>query len=52
MSRRIRCLRTGNASGGLTFPLPQNARSASCVKQTEFCRADYCAALVEAYRDA
>ncbi len=40
MSRRIRCLRTGNASGGLTFPLPQNARSASCVKQTEFCRAD------------
>ena len=41
MSRRIRCLRTGNASGGLIFPLPQNARSASCVKQTEFCRADY-----------
>jgi hypothetical protein len=29
-----------DASGGPTFPLRQNTRSASCVKQTEFCRAD------------
>src|SRR5882757_1053678 len=41
MCHRIRCLRTGNASGGLTFPLRQNAPSASCIKQTEFCRSDY-----------